>query len=315
MYDVIIIGAGPAGMTAAIYASRREMKTLVIGRETGGQMVWASEIENYPGFKTIGSFELIEKMADQVKSLGVEIKNSEIQGIEKQTDGTFILHASKEQYQTKTIIVAMGLAPRRLAIPGESELNGRGVSYCANCDGPLYKNKIVVVIGGGNAALDAAEVLSKIAAQVYLVHRNENFKGFEELVSEVKSKANIKILLNSEVKEIIGENSVSGVKVLNKIDQTIAELAVQGVFVEVGRIASTDLLEGFAERDVKNQIIVDEKCATTTPGIFAAGDVTQVEFKQITIACGQATVAALAAYQYLQMASGKATMILDRGKK
>lgn len=313
MYDTIIIGAGPAGMTAAIYASRREMKTLIVGREIGGQVVWASEIENYPGFKSINNFDLIGKMQEQVQLLGVEIKNDEVKKIEKTAEGRFAVYTSKDKYETKTIIIAMGLAPRRLAIPGETELSGKGVSYCANCDGPLFRNKTVAVVGGGNAALDAAEILSKIAAKVLLVHRSQEFKAFETVVDEVKARPNIEIFLNSEIKEIVGREKVEKIKIKNSQTDEIREEAVDGVFIEIGRIASTDLVADLVERDARNQILVDEKCQTNAEGIFAAGDVTQVEFKQITIACGQATIAALAAYQYLQLKQGKAAkMVLDR---
>jgi thioredoxin reductase len=198
MYDVIIIGSGVAGMTAGIYTSRREMKTLIIGKELGGQLIWASEIENYPGFESISSFDLINKIKEQTVKLGVEFKDSEVQRIEKDKDGIFTIYASKKSFRAKTLIVAMGLSPRRLAIPGEIDFSGKGVSYCANCDGPFYRGKDVVVIGGGNAALDAAEVLSKIAKRVYLVHRRETFRAFETLVNEVKKRPNIEILFNSE---------------------------------------------------------------------------------------------------------------------
>jgi len=313
MYDLIIIGSGPAGMTSAIYASRREMKTLVIGKELGGQVVWASEIENYPGFKTISNYDFISKTAEQVKALGVEIKTDEVSKIIKNEDGTFTLFTNKDELQAKTVIIAMGLAPRRLAIPGEQEFNGKGVSYCANCDGPFYKGKTVAVIGGGNAALDAAEVLSKIASQVYLIHRNENFKAFDVLVDEVKSKNNIEMVLNSDIKEITGTNKVEKIKILNNQNQAEREIAVDGVFVEVGRIASTDLVKDFVDLDERSQIFVDEKFMTKTQGIFAAGDVVHGEFKQITIACGQATIAALSAYQFLQLKQGKSTVVvMDR---
>jgi len=313
MYDVIIIGAGPAGMTAAIYAARREMNVLVIGKELGGQMVWASEIENYPGFKKISSVDLIMKMQEQVKNLGVEINQTEVKKVEKQNDGSFILYTSKDKIETKTMIIAMGLVPRRLAIPGEEEFNGRGVSYCANCDGPIYKDKVVAVVGGGNAALDAAEVLSKIAGKVYLIHRRDEFRGFEALVQEVKAKDNIELLLSCEVKDIVGADKVEKIKVINNKTQEISEYDVNGVFIEIGRIAHTDLVTDLVERDERNQIITDEKCATKTKGVFAAGDVTQGDFKQITIAMGKATIAALAAYQYLQLKAGKdLKVVLDR---
>ncbi len=305
MYDLIIIGSGPAGMTAGIYAVRREMKTLIIGKEVGGQMVWASEIENYPGFEKINSFELINKFKQQTLNFGVEMKDDEVQKIEKTVEGNFLLHTNRESFEAKTVIIAMGLSPRRLAVDGEIELNGRGVSYCANCDGPFFKNKKVAVIGGGNSALDAAEVLSKIASQVYLVHRNDKLKAFDTLVAEVKSRSNIEIILNTEIKKIVGKEKVEKIQLIDTQTKTEREVMLDGVFIEVGRLASTDLVADFVERNEKSQIIVNSKTETKTPGLFAAGDVTDCEFKQITIAMGQATIAALSAYQYLQLKSGK----------
>lgn len=299
MYDTIIIGSGPAGMTAGIYAARREMKTLIIGKELGGQMIWASEIENYPGFKSINSFELISKMHEQVKALGVEFETEEVREIKK-AGNKFIARTDKKEFKSKTVILTVGLYPRRLEVAGEIELTGKGVSYCANCDGPFYKDRIVAVAGGGNSALDAAEVLSKIAAKVYLIHRRGEFRAFEALIDEVKKKENIEVILNSEIKKIIGKDKVEKIKVLNKKTRQESEIPINGLFIEVGRIACTGLVADLVKRDERNQIIVDEKCQTSMDGIFAAGDVTQVEFKQITIACGQATIAALAAYQYIQ---------------
>ena len=314
VFDTIIIGSGPAGITAGIYAVRREMKALVIGKEPGGQVVWASEVENYPGFKKIDNIELITKWNDHAKALGVEFKIEEIQRIEKSNNG-FTLYASKEKYEAKTVIIAMGLVPRRLAIPGEEEYIGKGISYCANCDSPFYRDKIVAVVGGGNAALDAAEILSKIAKQVFLIHRREDFRGFEALVDEVKSKKNIELVLNSEPKEIIGSERVTAIKVVNKNKQE-REIIVDGIFIEIGRIAHTDLVADLVERTKQNQIIVDDKCRTKTPGLFAAGDVTTTPYKQITIAMGQGTIAALAAYEFIQLGQGNDVgPILDRSVK
>jgi thioredoxin-disulfide reductase len=301
MYDVIIIGSGPAGMTAGIFAVRREMKTLIIGKELGGQLVWANEIENYPGFETIKSFELIQRIKQQTEKAGVEFKDDEVKQVEKAADGTFIVYTNRESFAAKTVIVAMGLSPRRLAVPGEIEHNGQGVSYCANCDGPFYKNKRVAVIGGGNSALDAAELMSKIASQVYLIHRNETFKAFDTLVDEVKNRDNVEIIFNTEIKNIAGAGKVDKIIVLDRQTQSEREIELDGVFVEVGRIASTDLVGEFVERNDKNQIIVNKNMETKTPGLFAAGDVTDCTFKQITIAMGEATTAALMAYQYIQM--------------
>ncbi len=301
MYDLIIIGSGVAGMTAGIYASRREMKTLIIGKELGGQLIWAGDIENYPGFERISSFDLINKIKQQTVKLGVEFKDSEIQRIKRLNDGTFVLYTNKEEFKAKTVIVAMGLSPRRLAIPGEVELSGKGVSYCANCDGPFYRDKTVAVVGGGNAALDAAEVLSKIAKEVYLIHRRDAFRGFETLVDLIKNKANIKILFNTEIKNILGTERVEKIKVFDNLSKKDSVVTVDAVFIEVGRIAATDLVADFVERSQRHQIIANQMMETKTPGLFAAGDVIDSEFKQISIATGSATIAALSAYQYLQL--------------
>lgn len=305
MYDLIVIGLGPAGMTAGIFAARREMKTLVIGKELGGQLIWASEIENYPGTPKISSFDLIEKMRLQTVESGAEIKIDEVKRIEKTAEGNFIVFTLREKFEASAVIIALGLSPKRLAIPGELEFSGKGVSYCANCDGPFYKGRKVVVVGGGNSALDAAEVLSKMASKVYLIHRNKEFRGFESLVKDVYERENIKILLNSEIKEIVGDNKVTKIKVVNNVDNSSEDLDVDGVFIEVGRIASTDLVSEFVERNEKNQIIINNQGETKTQGIFAAGDVTSCETKQITVATGQATIAALSAYKYLQLSTGK----------
>ena len=303
LYDTIIIGSGPAGMTAGIYAARREMNALILGEQPGGQVTWASEIENYPGFKSIDNYELISRMQEQVTELGVEMKNEEVKRIEKDENGHFILHAPRNTFYGRTVIIALGLVPRRLAIPGEEELKGKGISYCANCDGPMYKNKDIAIIGGGNSALDAAEYLSKVANKVYLVHRREEFKAFDSLVEEVKKKNNVELVLNSEVQEIKGEDQVEKIKVKNTKEEEGSEIEVSGVFIEIGRIARTDLVEDLADRDERSQIKINDKCETSTPGVYAAGDVTTVPFKQITIACGHGTIAALAAYEYLNSKS------------
>lgn len=299
-FDTIIIGAGPAGLTAAIYTARREMKTLIIGKEIGGQLIWARNIENYPGFTSINNLELINRLQTHVNKLGVEIKSNNVNKINKNYN-QFIIQTTTEKFITKTVILATGLKPRPLHIPGEKEFCGRGVCYCANCDGPFYKNKIVAIIGGGNNALDAAEVLSKIAKRIYLIHRYNEFQAFEVLVNQVKKIKNIDILYQHEVKEILGDNKVGRIKVQNNSDQTTREIEVDGIFIEIGWIADTDWLKDLVNLNGDGQIIIDAKMATSQPGIFAAGDVTTSPFKQITIACGQGTIAALSAYQYLQI--------------
>lgn len=301
MYDTIIVGSGPAGMTAGIYAARREMKALVIGKELGGQLIWAHEIENYPGFTKIKAFDLIHKLKDQVLSFGVEIRDGEVKKIEKTEKNTFLVYFNSEFVETKTIIIAMGLSPRRLAIEGEEDFTGKGVSYCANCDGPFFRDKKVAVVGSGNSAFDAAEVLSKISSEVHLIIRNESVKAFDSLVKVVQDRENIKIYYNSEIKKINGDNSVKSINCANIKENTEFNIELDGVFVEIGRIASTDLVSDFVDRTAGGQIITNNRCETKTPGIYAAGDVSSLsEFKQISVASGQATIAALSAYQYLQ---------------
>lgn len=312
IFDIIIIGTGPAGMTAAIYAARREMKAMVVGKELGGQVMWASEIENYPGFINIQATDFILKLQEQVSNLKVPIVTAEIKKINKEED-IFTLYTEKDIYQTKTVVIAIGLSPRRLEIPGEKEFNGRGVTYCANCDGPFYKNKKVAVVGGGNSALDAAEIMSKIASQVTLIHRNDKFKAFDALISEVKAKENIDVRTFAEIKEIKGDNKVEKIHIINTQTKAEEEIQLDGVFIEVGRIAHTDLVADFVELNDERQIIVDNQGRTKTPGLYAAGDVTNTVFKQITVAMGSATTAALGAYQYLQLKQGKtAGPVVDR---
>lgn len=315
MYDTIIIGAGVAGMTAAIYAQRRAMKTLIISKDVGGQVNLTTEIENWPGFETISAFELVDRISNQVKKLGVEIKNTEVKEIIKQGDKNFTIKTSSEELKTKTVIIAMGLLPRRLDIPGELEFAGKGISYCANCDGPFFKKKKIAVVGGGNSAVDAAEYLSKIAESVYLIHRQDTFRAFENLIEDIKARPNITILLNSEIKEITGDQVVKKIKILNNQDQSEQEVEIDGLFIEIGRVASTDILDGLVNRDRKNQIIVNEDCATSNPGIFAAGDVTQTKIKQLTVACGMGTIAALSAYQYIHQGTTEGAILSDYQKR
>lgn len=313
IYDTIIVGLGPAGMSAGIYAARREMKTLIIGKTLGGQMVWASHIANYPGFKNISNVELIQKFKKHVEFLNVSIKEEKVQKIQK-SDNTFIIYTNKAKYISKTVIIAMGLMPKRLEIKGEEKLVGKGISYCANCDSPLYRNKDVAIVGGGNSALDAAELLTKIAKKVYLIHSLDEFRGFEALLKEIKKRVNIEIIYNSEPEEIGGKEKVEYIKIYNNKDKKTKKIVVAGVFIEVGRIAHTDLVKDLVKRNDKKQIIIDEKCCCRTQGIFAAGDVTTVPYKQISIAVGQGTIAALAAYEYLQVQQGKNPLtIVDRG--
>jgi NADH-dependent peroxiredoxin subunit F len=310
MYDTIIIGGGAAGMSAAIYAARREMKTLLVTKHFGGQMMWASVIENYPGFKSIPSSELIEKMQEQVKELGVEIKLGEAMEIKKMADDNFEVSTEKEKLTAKTIIAAIGADHRKLKVPGEKELNGRGVAYCANCDGPLFRNKTIAVVGGGNSALDSAEVLSKIGQKVYLIHQFDAFQAFEALEKKVRSTKNIEIILKSKVEKIAGEKKVTSIKIRNLNDNSSREISVDGIFVEIGFEVKTELVADLVKTNERHEIVINEKCETTMPGIFAAGDATNGPFKQIIIAAGLGAIAALSAYQYIQLKEGNLVKLI-----
>ena len=300
MNDLIIIGAGPASFTAGIYSTRREMNTLIISKDIGGQIIWAHEIENYPGFKNINNFELINLFKDHVISSGAKIIENEVSSIEKRKEIFTINTINNEKFQSKAVILALGLIPKKLNIKGENELSGKGISYCANCDGPFYRNKTVAVIGGGNSAFDAAEVMSKIAKNVFLLNRTNTYKAFDSLVNKVKNTKNIEIINNAESQEIIGTNKVEKLLYKDLENNKNRELYIDGIFVEIGRVANTKFISNLVDLDNYGQILVDKNQMTKTPGLFAAGDVVSGEYKQISVASGQGTIAALAAYQYLQ---------------
>jgi len=305
MYDLIVVGGGPAGLTAAIYAARRAMKTLILAKEFGGQAVYASKVENFPGFDLIPGYELMEKMKAQVERLGVEVKNIEATEIKKEDDIFFVRDKDNGAYEGKTIILSFGAVPRKLGLPNEDKFKGNGISYCATCDAPFFKNKNVAVIGGGNAALDAALLLAKFAKQVYLVHRREEFKAEEVRVNDAKKLQNIEMILSSEVKEIKGEKNIVGI-VVGKVDSgETRELEVNGIFVEIGHIVESEFVSKIVELDERRQIIVNEKNETNVSGVFAAGDATTVPYKQIVIAAGEGAKAALTAYSYLQKVNSK----------
>jgi thioredoxin-disulfide reductase len=304
MFDVIIIGGGAAAMSAAIYAARRQMKALIITKDIGGQMMWASVIENYPGFKSIPATELIEKFSEQVRELGVETKMNEVKKVAKLADDTFEVSTAAETFSAKTVIVAIGAAHRRLGVPGEEKLIGRGVAFCANCDGPLFRNKTVAVVGGGNSALDSAEVLSKIASKVYLIHQFDAFQAFENLEKKVRGSANIEIIMQSKVEEIFGEKKVASIKVRRLTDNSSQEIAVDGIFVEIGFEVKTDLVAALVNTNDRHEIIINDRAETSLTGLLAAGDCTNTAYKQIVTSAASGAIAALSAYNYIQLKEG-----------
>ncbi|MEM5773260.1 MAG: thioredoxin-disulfide reductase [Candidatus Aenigmatarchaeota archaeon] len=304
-YDVIIVGGGPAGLTAGIYSARRKLKTLIITMTVGGQVLLPKTVCNYPGFLNVAGINLVNRMRKQAEKAGAEITLDEVKQILPQGN-EFLVKTETREFLARALILAFGKKPRSLNIPGEKEFIGKGVSYCANCDAPLFKNKIVAVVGGGNSALDAALLLSKFANKVFLIHRRDEFRGFEAFVEEVKKKKNVEFLMSTILTEIKGEQKVSSVIVKNLKTGEIKEVAVDGVFIEIGYDVDPSLVKGLVKLDEYNQIVVDSKCRTfypnsekIRPGIFAAGDATNVIFKQVVVAAGEGAKAALAAYNYL----------------
>lgn len=316
MLDVIIIGGGPAGLTAALYCARRTLKTKVIAKDLGGQMATTTEIENYPGFDNIDGVNLAMKMKEQIEKFGAEFILGDVTELIKKDDGSFEVTYNKDQKeQALSVILAFGLTPRNLEVPGEEEFQGKGVTYCANCDAPLYKGKDVVVVGGGNAALDAADYLSRIASKTYLVHRRDKFRGEEIIVNQIMENEKIECILDSEVKEIKGDRVVTGMVINNIKTNKEQEVKLSGVFIEVGRVAKSDFLEGLVDMNDEKQVIINEVGGTNAPGIFAAGDITNTPNKQIAVATGTGVNAALSCYTYLQKKKGEQEKIgSDWGK-
>ncbi|OQA04047.1 MAG: Thioredoxin reductase [bacterium ADurb.Bin400] len=305
MYDTIVIGAGPAGLTAAIYASRRAMKVLVISGDIGGQITKTYDIENYPGFEHISGAELALKFRHQAEKFGAEIILDSATSITPQ-EQHFIVKTDRTEYRARSIILAFGKKPRELNVPGESKLKGHGVTYCATCDAPFFKAKDVAVVGGGNSAIDAALLASRISDTVYLIHRGSVLTGEQYLIDKIKESPNIKTIFNAEVSEIAGKSHVDGLVLKDG-----TQLSVSGVMIEVGYIVDRSLVEGLVELDKRNQIIVNGQQETSVPGIFAAGDLTPTPYKQIVISASEGAKAALACFDFIQRQQGRRGIIAD----
>ncbi len=299
MFDIAIIGAGPAGMTAAIYAVRKGMKTLIISKDIGGQAGLSSDIENYPGFEFITGPELAEKFHEHVHKFKIDCEEAvEARSIKIEND-YFTIKTIDGEYESRTVIIAMGKKPRMLNVPGEVKFRGKGVTYCAICDAPLFAGKDVAVVGGGNSGLGAALQLTKIAKKVFLIDISGKPSGDEVMFEKISKSGNVEIMLKTVVKEIIGKDFVEGIKVLVENSEE-KNLEVQGVFVEIGLNPEVIPVEGGKlGLNKRREIIVNEYCETNIPGLFAAGDVTNIPENQIIAAAGHGCIAALTASKYL----------------
>jgi alkyl hydroperoxide reductase subunit F len=293
LYDLIIIGAGPAGMTAAVYAARKRLNFMVIANDVGGQPLWNSAVENYLGYSYISGVELVKKFEEHIKKYKTDIKMEKVTSIEK-TGKAIRVKTEKSSYESKTVIIASGKKPRQLNVPGEKEFFGKGVTYCATCDAPLFTGNDVAVIGGGNSALDACIQLTKIANKIYLIDIEKKLRADIVLVEKIE---NAVIVFNStKVLEITGNKFVSGV-IIEK-ENKHETLAAQGVFIEIGMVPNSDFAD-IVKKNEMNEILISKKNETSVPGIFAAGDVTDVPGKQIIVAAGEGAKAALAAAEYI----------------
>lgn len=314
-YDVIIIGAGPAGLTAGIYAGRRALKTLILSLDVGGQIINTPDIENYPSQDLISGPDLAAKMFTQAQKFGAEIRiGQEVNSIER-SGLTFVVKCNSDIYEAEAVVLAFGKTPRKLDIADSDKYLGKGLSYCATCDGPFFKGKNVAVVGGGNSALDAVNYLSSICEKVYLIHRRDQFRGDEVEVENLKKKSNVEFVLNSAPSGLVGAETLEAVKVKDVNTGEEKEISVSGIFVEIGYEVRADFVKNLVNVDGQNQIIMDQEGKTSAEGIFAAGDLTQTPFKQIVIACGQGAVAALSAYDYIQKKLGKPVIKVDWGRK
>lgn len=301
MYDILIIGAGPAGMTAAIYGQRGGKKTIVFDKLSyGGQVINTAEVANYPGIPNMTGLDFADKTYNQMKDLGAEMSYEEISEI-RDADKPIktVITTSGKEYQCKAIIIATGSSPRPLGVENEDRFRGAGISYCATCDGAFFRDKTVAVCGGGNTALEDAEVLSDIAEKVYLVHRRDEFRADATNVKRVKSKKNVELVLDSVVTAIKGERFIQGIEVENKKTGEKRELKIDGLFVAIGQMPENDIFKDVVKLNKAGYVEAGEDCLTGTDGIFTAGDCRAKKVRQITTAVSDGAIAALAAIEHI----------------
>ncbi len=309
MYDLIIIGGGPAAVGAGVYAARKKLKTLLITESFGGQSFVSDNIENWIGTKTITGYELAKNLEEHLRAQEtIEIKMpekvtrvSEIPCVDGKRPCDFEVETDKGgRYQGKAIIITAGARRRKLGVPGEEKFEGRGVAYCSICDAPIFAGKRVAVVGGGNAGLEAVVDLFPYATDIYLLHRGDQLKGDQVTQEQVKANPKVKVILNAETREILGDKFVTGLRYKDTKTGEMKELLLDGVFVEIGSVPNSEIVKGLVELNQFGEIIIDHKTsATSKPGVFAAGDVTDELYKQNNISAGDGITAALSAYGYL----------------
>lgn len=299
-YDVVIIGGGPAGLTAGIYAGRANLKTIILEKgQPGGQIAQTEEVENYPGFpEPISGSELADRMLKQAERFGATLEMDEVQGIARQGED-FVVHGYETNYSAKTVIIATGANPKHLNVPGEEKFYGRGVSTCATCDGFFYRGKHVVVVGGGDAAVEEGLFLTKFADTVTLIHRRDTLRANKVAQDRAFAHPKMKFIWDTAVEEILGDETVNGVRLRNLKTDQVSELATDGVFVFIGHIPNTSFLGELVGLRDDGYVAVQDEIYTQTPGIFAAGDVSDSIYRQLSTSVGAGTRAAIAVEKYL----------------
>lgn len=300
MYDVIVIGGGPGGYAAALYTARAGLVTLVIEKlAPGGQMSTTDIVENYPGFaEGINGFELGMQMQQGAERFGVKTEYAEVTSVELEGYPKLV-HVGEQTYEAKTVILAMGASPRELGLSNERELRGRGVSYCATCDGMFYRGKTVAIVGGGNTAVADALYLNKICEKVYLIHRRDTLRASKTYMQSLEEAENVEILWNSEVTEIYAEDTVKGVAVKNKVNNETFKLSCDGVFAAIGNMPNTALVKGQVTLDEYGYVVADETTRTNIDGVFAIGDMRSKPLRQIVTAVSDGAVASKYAEEYI----------------
>ena len=296
MYDIIIIGSGIAGLTSAIYALNNKRKVLILESQTyGGQIINSNIINNYPGFLEISGFDLMTNIYNQVKNLGGVIKYEEVLEITKNKK----IITKNETYEAKSIIISTGLVPRKLNLENEDKFIGKGISYCATCDGSFYKDKDVMVVGGGNTAIEDVIYLSNICKKVYLVYRRKELRKDVNLTEKVKELSNVEIIYNSNIEKLNGDESLNSVDIINKDTENITNIIINGLFVAIGKIPSGNIFKDLLNVTKNGYIITDEDCHTNIDGIYAAGDIRKKGLRQLVTAASDGAIAAIEAIKYI----------------
>lgn len=300
IYDMIIIGSGPAGLAAAVYGQRAKLDLIVIEKQmiSGGQIINTLEVDNYPGLPGIGGFELGQKFREHAEKLGTAFVTDEVKEVRINEDGTRTVVGAEADYTAKTVVIASGAEHSLLGVQGEKELTGSGVSYCATCDGNFYRNKVTAVVGGGDVALGDALYLARLCRKVYLIHRRDSFRGAKVLEDKVRAAENIELVLDSTVEEIRGEGQLKSILVKNKKSGAETELAIDGLFIAVGIVPESRNFP-FLKTDERGYVLADETCETNVPGVYAAGDVRKKQLRQVITAVADGANAVESAVRYL----------------